>query len=259
MVMREPIVELRGVTKAFGKKVILNNVDLKVYEGEAIGVIGPSGTGKSTILRLVAGLLAPDRGEVYIYGTKRQRTVEQGEDPLGVGLVFQQSALFDSLTVGENVGFALYRNSKLKRAEIRDLVEEKLDLVGMTGSYDLYPSEISGGMRKRVSLARAIISDPSIAADRANILLYDEPTAGLDPVASTRIQTVIMELLKVKKACGAHLIVTHVHSTIENTTDRIVFLYKGQFQWVGPTQEAYHSEIPVLKQFFTGSIDGPIQ
>jgi phospholipid/cholesterol/gamma-HCH transport system ATP-binding protein len=249
MVMREPIVELRGVTKAFGKKVILNNVDLKVYEGEAIGVIGPSGTGKSTILRLVAGLLAPDRGEVYIYGTKRQRTVEQGEDPLGVGLVFQQSALFDSLTVGENVGFALYRNSKLKRAEIRDLVEEKLDLVGMTGSYDLYPSEISGGMRKRVSLARAIISDPSIAADRPNILLYDEPTAGLDPVASTRIQTVIME----------HLIVTHVHSTIENTTDRIVFLYKGQFQWVGPTQEAYHSEIPVLKQFFTGSIDGPIQ
>jgi phospholipid/cholesterol/gamma-HCH transport system ATP-binding protein len=217
MVMREPIVELRGVTKAFGKKVILNNVDLKVYEGEAIGVIGPSGTGKSTILRLVAGLLAPDRGEVYIYGTKRQRT------------------------------------------EIRDLVEEKLDLVGMSGSYDLYPAEISGGMRKRVSLARAIISDPSIAADRPNILLYDEPTAGLDPVASTRIQTVIMELLKVKKACGAHLIVTHVHSTIENTTDRIVFLYKGQFQWVGPTQEAYHSEIPVLKQFFTGSIHGPIQ
>jgi phospholipid/cholesterol/gamma-HCH transport system ATP-binding protein len=257
--MAEPIVEFRGVTKAFGSKVILDNVNLKVYEGEAIGVIGPSGTGKSTILRLVAGLLTPDRGEVYVYGQKRERLVEEGEDPLGVGLVFQQSALFDSLTVGENVGFALYRYSKLKRAEIRQLVDEKLDLVGMPGSYDLYPAEISGGMRKRVSLARAIISDPSIALDRANILLYDEPTAGLDPVASTRIQNVIRELLTVQKACSCYLIVTHVHSTIQRTTDRVIFLYKGQFQYQGPTPEAYHSEIPVIKQFFTGSIEGPIQ
>jgi phospholipid/cholesterol/gamma-HCH transport system ATP-binding protein len=257
--MREPIIELRGVSKAFGQKVILNNVNLKVYEGEAIGVIGPSGTGKSTILRLVAGLLAPDTGEVYIFGQKRERIIEQGEDPLGVGLVFQQSALFDSLSVGENVGFALYRNSKLKRTEINNLVEEKLSLVGMSGSYDLYPAEISGGMRKRVSLARAIISDPSITADQANILLYDEPTAGLDPVASTRIQTVILELLTVKKACSAYLIVTHVHSTIKNTTNRIVFLYQGEFQWDGPTEAAYTSEIPVLKQFFTGSVEGPIQ
>ncbi|MEG3439369.1 ATP-binding cassette domain-containing protein [Pannus brasiliensis CCIBt3594] len=257
--MSEPIIEFRGVTKAFGSKVILDNVNLQVYEGEAIGVIGPSGTGKSTILRLVSGLLAPDSGEVYIYGNKREGTVEQGEDPLGVGLVFQQSALFDSLTVGENVGFALYRNSTLKPDRIRELVEEKLDLVGLPGSYDLYPAEISGGMRKRVSLARAIINDPSIDNNQANILLYDEPTAGLDPVASTRIQTVIRELLTVQKACSCYLIVTHVHSTIERTTDRIVFLYQGKFQWVGPTREAYTSEIPVIKQFFTGSIEGPIQ
>lgn len=257
--MSEPIIEFRGVTKAFGPKVILDNVNLQVYEGEAIGVIGPSGTGKSTILRLVSGLLTPDSGEVYIYGNKREGTVEQGEDPLGVGLVFQQSALFDSLTVGENVGFALYRNSKLKSDRIRELVEEKLALVGLPGSYDLYPAEISGGMRKRVSLARAIINDPSIAENQANILLYDEPTAGLDPVASTRIQTVIRELLTVQKACSCYLIVTHVHSTIERTTDRIVFLYQGKFQWVGPTREAYTSEIPVIKQFFTGSIEGPIQ
>ncbi|MDV3002111.1 MAG: putative ribonucleotide transport ATP-binding protein mkl [Chroococcopsis gigantea SAG 12.99] len=257
--MAQVIAELRGVTKAFGSRVILDNVDVKIHEGDALGVIGPSGTGKSTILRLISGLLAPDSGEVYVHGQKRERLLEEGEDPLGVGLVFQQSALFDSLSVGENVGFALYRRSRLQRAEIDELVKEKLELVGIPHAYDLYPSEISGGMKKRVSLARAIISDPSVSKDKQNILLYDEPTAGLDPVASTRIQTVIMELLKVKGACSGHLMVTHVHSTIQNTTDRIIFLYDGKIQWEGLTEDAYKSEIPVLKQFFSGSIDGPIQ
>jgi phospholipid/cholesterol/gamma-HCH transport system ATP-binding protein len=257
--MVEPIIELKEVSKAFGSKVILDKIDLKIFAGEAVGVIGPSGTGKSTILRLISGLLAPDAGEVYIHGQKRQRIIEQGEDPLGVGLVFQQSALFDSLTVGENVGFALYRNSQLKSEEIHKLVAEKLALVGMQGTGDLYPSEISGGMRKRVSLARAIISDRPTANDLPNILLYDEPTAGLDPVGSTRIETVIRELLTVQKACSAYLIVTHVHSTISHTTDRVVFLYQGEIQWDGPTTDAYASEIPLLKQFFTGSVDGPIQ
>jgi phospholipid/cholesterol/gamma-HCH transport system ATP-binding protein len=257
--MTEPLIELKGVSKAFGSKVILDQVDLQVFAGDALGVIGPSGTGKSTILRIIAGLLAPDTGEVYIYGEKRQRTIEEGEDPLGVGLVFQQSALFDSLTVGENVGFTLYRYSRLPKAKIRELVAEKLALVGMAGSEALYPAEISGGMRKRVSLARAIITDPQIMADRQNILLYDEPTAGLDPVASTRIQTVIRELLTVQQACSTYLIVTHVHSTIEQTTNRIIFLYQGKIHWQGETEAAYKSEIPLLKQFFTGSIDGPIQ
>ncbi len=257
--MSEPVVELRDVTVAFGKRVILDKVNLKVYEGDALGVIGPSGTGKSTVLRLVAGLLAPHSGEVYIHGRKRERIAEEGEDPLGVGLVFQQSALFDSLSVGENVGFSLYRNSKLSKSEIKELILEKLALVGIPNAYDLYPAEISGGMKKRVSLARAIISDPSVNTSGQNIILYDEPTAGLDPVASTRIQTVIKELLTVQKACSAYLIVTHVHSTIQRTTDRMIFLYDGHIQWEGFTEEAYKSEIPVLKQFFTGSMDGPIQ
>jgi phospholipid/cholesterol/gamma-HCH transport system ATP-binding protein len=257
--MVEPIIELKGVSKAFGKKVILDNVDLQVFAGDALGVIGPSGTGKSTILRVIAGLLVPDRGEVYVYGEKRERTIEAGEDPKGVGLVFQQSALFDSLTVGQNVGFRLYREGKLPPTTIQELVTEKLALVGMAGSENLYPAEISGGMRKRVSLARAILTDPHLAGERPNILLYDEPTAGLDPVASTRIQTVIRELLTVDKACSAYLIVTHVHSTIERTTERIIFLYQGKIQWQGKTEQAYHSEIPLLKQFFTGSMTGPIQ
>jgi phospholipid/cholesterol/gamma-HCH transport system ATP-binding protein len=257
--METPLIELKGVSKAFGSKVILDNIDLKIYAGEAVGVIGPSGTGKSTILRVIAGLLAPDAGEVYVYGQKRPGIIEEGYDPYGVGLVFQQSALFDSLTVGENVGFYLYRHSQLPRETIRQLVAEKLTLVGMGGTADLYPAEISGGMRKRVSLARAIIADPQEMQERQNILLYDEPTAGLDPVASTRIENVIRELLTVQKACSTYLIVTHVHSTIDHTTTRVVFLYQGKVQWDGLTRDAYLSDNPLLKQFFTGSIDGPIQ
>ncbi|MEB3311600.1 MAG: ATP-binding cassette domain-containing protein [Snowella sp.] len=254
----EPVVELKGVCQKFGSKVILDNVDLKVYPGEALGVIGPSGTGKSTILRVIAGLQEPDAGEVYIRGHKRQRIIEQGESSFGVGLVFQQSALFDSLTIEQNIGFALYRNSQLPRDLIRQLVEEKLELVGLPGIGDVYPAELSGGMKKRVSLARAILTHPDEAKAGANILLYDEPTAGLDPVASTRIEDVIYQLLTQQKACSAYLIVTHQFSTIRNTTDRIIFLYQGKIQWDGPTNEVWESEDPLIKQFFTGSIEGPI-
>jgi phospholipid/cholesterol/gamma-HCH transport system ATP-binding protein len=257
--MPDPLIELKGVSQSFGSKIILDRVDLQVYPGEAVGVIGASGTGKSTILRIIAGLLAPDAGEIYIHGQRRRGTVEQGDNPLGVGMVFQQSALFDSLTVNENVGFALYRHSQLPPQQIRELVDRKLAMVGLPGSGDLYPAEISGGMRKRVSLARAILADPTLQSDQPNILLYDEPTAGLDPVASTRIEDVINHLLAVKDACSTYLIVTHQDSTIRRTTERIVFLYQGKIHWDGSTAEAYRSNDPVLKQFFTGSVEGPIQ
>ena len=259
LLMLEPLVELKGVCKSFGSKVILDRADLQIYPGEAVGVIGPSGTGKSTILRIIAGLLTPDAGEVYIHGQRRQGTIEEGEEPMGVGMVFQNSALFDSLTVDENVGFALYRNSRLPPQQIRELVNQKLELVGLPGIGDRYPAELSGGMRKRVSLARAILTDPENSDDTPNILLYDEPTAGLDPVGSTRIEDAIRHLLGTEGVCSAYLIVTHQYSTIRRTTDRIVFLYQGKIHWDGPTSEAYTSDEPLLKQFFSGSVEGPLQ
>jgi phospholipid/cholesterol/gamma-HCH transport system ATP-binding protein len=257
--MIEPIVELKGISKSFGKKVIFDNVDLKIYPGDALGVIGPSGTGKSTILRLIAGLMSPDTGEVYIQGQKRQWTVEEGGESMGVGMVFQQSALFDSLTVNENVGFALYRYSKLPPPQIREQVDRTLEIVGLPGIGDLYPAELSGGMRKRVSLARSIITDPQNISAAPHIILYDEPTAGLDPVASTKIENLICDLLNLQNICSTYAIVSHQDSTIRRTTKRIVFLYRGKIQWDGSTSEAYTSDHPLLKQFFSGSVEGPIQ
>ncbi len=257
-IMLEPLVELKEVCKSFGQKVILDRMNLQIYSGEAVGVIGPSGTGKSTILRAIAGLLTLDAGEVYIHGKRRLGTVEEGDDPMGIGMVFQQSALFDSLNVDENVGFALYRHSNLPPQQIRELVNQKLALVGLPDIGDRYPAELSGGMRKRISLARAILTNPDESKDTPNILLYDEPTAGLDPVASTRIENLIRHLPTVAGACSAYLIVTHQHSTIRRTTDRIVFLFDGKIHWDGPMSEAYTSEDPLLKQFFSGSVEGPI-
>ena len=256
--MVEPIVELKGVSKSFGAKKVLDNVDLKIYPGDALGVIGPSGCGKSTILRVIAGLLKPDRGEVYIRGQKRQGTIEEGASSLGVGMVFQQSALFDSLTVNENIGFELYRYSKLPRAKIRELVDRKLEIVGLPGTGDLYPAELSGGMRKKASLARAIITDPANSANDLNIILYDEPTAGLDPIASTRIENLIRNLLVEQGLCRAYAIVTHQASTISLTTERIIFTYQGKIQWDGTKEAAYTSTHPLLQQFFSGSVEGPI-
>ena len=256
--MVDPIVELRGVSKSFGSKKILDNVDLNIYPGDALGVIGPSGCGKSTFLRIISGLLKPDSGEVYIQGKKRQGSIEEGEPSLGVGMVFQQSALFDSLTVEENVGFALYRYSKLSPKKIRKLVDRKLEIVGLPGTGDLYPAELSGGMRKKVSLARAIITDPNNPDNSPSMLLYDEPTAGLDPIASTRVENLIHDLLFKQGLCQAYAIVSHQASTIRLTTERIIFSYQGKIQWDGTREEAYNSSHPLLKQFFSGSVEGPI-
>ncbi|MEH1843126.1 MAG: ATP-binding cassette domain-containing protein [Nostoc sp.] len=257
--MTEPLIELKGVSKSFGSHKVLDNVDLTIYRGEALGIIGPSGTGKSTILRVMAGLLTVDEGEIYVQGVRREGLIEDGGQQLGIGMVFQQAALFDSLTVDENVGFLLYQNSKLPRSRIQDLVKEKLEMVGLPEVGDLYPAELSGGMRKRVSFARAIMSNPDNPSEGPEVLLYDEPTAGLDPIASTVIEDLIRYLQCLHGDCSTYAVVTHQDSTMRRTTDRLIFLYEGRVQWQGTVSETYNTENPLIKQFLSGSVDGPIQ
>ena len=257
--MVEPIVELKGVSKSFGTKLILDNIDLKIYPEDALGVVGPFGSGKSTILRLIAGLLSPDTGEVYIQGQKRQWIIEKGGDSMGVAMVFQHSVLFDSLTINENVGFALYRHSKLSPLQIREQVDKALEIVGLSGIGELYPAELSKGACQLVSLARSLIVDPENTLKPPKIILYDDPTAGVDPVASTKIENLICDLTDFQNFCNTYVIVTHRDSTIRRITKRIVFLYQGKIHWDGATGEAYTSDDPLLKQFFSGSIEGPIQ
>lgn len=192
--MPEPLIELKGISKAFGDQIVLDSVDLTIYPGEALAIVGPSGTGKSTILRIMAGLLAPDEGEIWVQGKRRQGLIEDSEDPIGIGMVFQQAALFDSLTVDENVGFLLYEHSNLSSLEIQKLVSHRLEMVGLANIGDRYPAQLSGGMRKRVSFARAIMSNPANPKDTPGVLLYDEPTAGLDPIASTVIEDLVRQL-----------------------------------------------------------------
>jgi len=256
--MSEPLIELKGVSKSFGNNVILDGVDLAIYPGEALAIIGPSGTGKSTILRIMSGLLMPDSGEIYIKGKQRRGLVEDGDTALNVSMVFQQAALFDSLTVDENVGFSLYQHSNLSSKRIRELVNEKLEMVGLPGIGHLLPADLSGGMRKRVSFARAVMANPDDPNDLPEAILYDEPTAGLDPVASTVIEDLIRRLHALQ-GCTTYAVVTHQHSTIRRTGDRVVCLYRGKVQWQGSVEQLDSTDHPLIRQFLSGSLQGPIQ
>ncbi len=254
----EVLLELHGISKSFGSNQVLDHIDLTVHRGEAVAIIGPSGTGKSTILRIIAGLLPADEGEIYVQGQKRLGLIEDFTDPVGIGMVFQQAALFDSLTVRENVGFLLYQHSKLSPSKIGELVDDVLDMVGLPGIGNRYPAELSGGMRKRVSFARAIVSNPENPEDRPALLLYDEPTAGLDPIASTVIEDLIRGIQR-SNGCSSYVIVTHQDSTIRRTADRVIFLHRGQIQWTGPVAAVDETDNPFVRQFFSGQTEGPIQ
>ncbi|KAK9673451.1 hypothetical protein RND81_12G168900 [Saponaria officinalis] len=263
------LIECRNVCKSFGEKHILRGVSFKIRHGEAVGIIGPSGTGKSTILKIIAGLLSPDQGEVYIRGKRRDGLISDDEaliSGLRIGLVFQSAALFDSLSVRENVGFLLYENSRMPDDQISDLVTETLAAVGLKGVEERLPSELSGGMKKRVALARSIIFDTTKNTVEPEVLLYDEPTAGLDPIASTVVEDLIRSVhIKGEDDVGkmgkvaSYVVVTHQHSTIQRAVDRLIFLYEGKIVWEGLTHEFTTSTNPIVEQFANGSLEGPIK
>lgn len=234
------LVELENVHKTLGGKAVLKDITFSVAEGEIIAVVGFSGTGKSTLLKIISGLLSPDSGKVKIYHSE-------------IGMAFQYSALFDSLTVFENVAFPLLERKDLKEnyteSQIKRIVSEKLEMVGLSGIEHKYPSELSGGMRKRVGFARAIVTDPKI-------ILYDEPTSGLDPVSSGVIEEYITTLSK--ELCAASIVVTHQISTIGHTADRVIMLYDGEIVWKGTPGELITSIDPYAYQFVNGQKHGPM-
>jgi phospholipid/cholesterol/gamma-HCH transport system ATP-binding protein len=246
-----PVIEAVNVTRAFGERKILDGLSLSVDKGETLVIIGRSGCGKSVFLKHIIGLLRPDSGQVKIDGTDTAgfSGKEMNALRLRFGMLFQFSALFDSLTVGENVGFNLIEHTALSPKEIGIRVEESLELVGLKGIQELKPSELSGGMKKRVALARAICMRPEI-------LLYDEPTTGLDPIMADAINELIIELQK--KLNVTSVAVTHDMVSAYKIASRIAMMYQGRIIQVGVPGEIRDSKDPVVRQFITGSATGPI-
>jgi len=249
--MPEPMIEITNLHKSFGSLQVLRGVNLTVEKGESMTVIGGSGSGKSVLIKHIIGLLFPDRGQVKIAGQVLNNLDEQQLNELRkkFGMLFQMAALFDSLTVWENVGFGLKQHTKLSDREIRALATEKLALVGLKDVEDKMPVDLSGGMRKRVGLARAIAMD-------AEIILYDEPTTGLDPITADAINDLIVGLRK--KLGVTSVAITHDMHSAYKISDRIAMLYKGEIQEIGTPDEIRNTTNPIVKQFITGSAVGPI-
>lgn len=241
----EPVIKIRQLKIAFGDKVVLNDLDLDVREGEILAVIGPSGTGKSTIMKVLTGLLPPTAGSVIIEGQETNGYDDDKWDALrkSMGVVFQYSALFDFLTVGENVAFGLRRHFKLAEEEIQCTVSTLLELVGMPGTENMLPSELSGGMKKRVGLARALAMKP-------RLVFYDEPTSGLDPVMTMTISRLIR---KTQQRLGVtSILITHDMDSAFFAADRIAMLYNGKIVEIGTVGEIKESKNPVVRAFISG-------
>jgi phospholipid/cholesterol/gamma-HCH transport system ATP-binding protein len=248
-----PKIAIRGLTKVFGDKVVLDGVDLDIVEGESMLVIGGSGSGKSVLLKCILGLLHPDAGSIKVdgeevvglYGADLDRVRRK------FGMLFQNAALFDSLPVWENVAFGLIQGQRLARDKAREIALQKLAAVGLDEAVGLLtPAELSGGMRKRVGLARAIATEPEI-------IFFDEPTTGLDPIMGDVIDRLIVKC--VKELGATALSITHDMASARRISDRVAMLYKGKIIWTGRTAEIDHSGNPYVDQFIHGREEGPIQ
>lgn len=251
-----PMVEIKDLQMKWQSLTVLRNLNLSILPGERISIVGPSGSGKSTILKLLAGLLLPSEGKIKLFGEDQDYLRLDQNNPPDVRIVFQNPALLGSLTVEENVGFLLKRNGNLTEELIHQKVNSCLKEVGLFDIANKFPGELSGGMQKRVSFARALINhDPE--APSMPLLLYDEPTAGLDPIASTRIEDLIVKTNNY--AGGTSIVVSHVLSTIERSSEKVILLYGGSFQWQGTIKEFKETDNSFVKQFRTGSLQGPMQ
>ena len=235
------MIEVRNLEKQFDDKKVLNDISFDVKDGETLAIVGFSGSGKSTILKIICGLLSQNSG-----------TVKTSEGD--IAMVFQYSALFDSMNVFDNIAFALTERPDLRKKytkdELNTIVKQKLKLVGLAGIEDKYPSELSGGMQKRVSFARAIVTEPKT-------ILFDEPTAGLDPISSTLIEDYIVRLKDETKASS--IVVTHQMSTIKRTADRVLMIYQGKKVFEGTPEEMLTKGNDYTRQFVTASLEGPMK
>lgn len=246
------MIEIINLHKAFGNNRVLNGVNLKIEKGESMVVIGGSGSGKSVLIKHIIGIQRPDEGSVFIDGVDIAKLSERDLNDVRkrFGMLFQGAALFDSMRVWENVAFALLRHRKMKEKEARETAAEKLRMVGLIGVEDMMPSDLSGGMKKRVGLARAIAHEP-------DILLYDEPTTGLDPIMADAINDLIVEMKQ--RLSVTSVSITHDMHSAYKIADRIAMLYNGIIIDTGTPDEIKNTGNPLVRQFITGSATGPIK
>jgi phospholipid/cholesterol/gamma-HCH transport system ATP-binding protein len=239
-----PVITTRGLEKSFGDFEVLRGIDMDLYQGENLVVLGRSGTGKSVLIKIISGLLKKDSGDVIVFGNSLDDISEREMQELRIriGFSFQNSALYDSMTVRKNLEFPLVRNRKgITRKEIDESVEKVLDAVGLSHTINQMPSELSGGQRKRIGIARTLILNPEI-------MLYDEPTAGLDPITCTEINDLINEVQQ--RFHTSSIIITHDLTCAKSTGDRIAMLLDGQFQRTGSFEEVFDTDDERVKPFF---------
>lgn len=245
-------IELKGLSKSFGKQAVLEKISCEIPAGKTTVILGPSGTGKSVLLKLIVGLLPPDEGQILLDGRdlvkfSRRQLFEARRH---FGMLFQDGALFDSQSVAENVAFPLRRHTSKSEEEIRTIVAEKLRSVGLANAGEKFPSELSGGMRKRVGLARAIALDP-------DVVFFDEPSSGLDPVTASAIDDLILAMQREKPR--TFLVISHDLASTAKIADLIGMLFRGRLVGFGPKAEVLQSRDSTVRQFLDRKSDGPIQ